>query len=345
VSIQVINPLRDKRWVDFVAHHPNATVFHDRGWLEALVRTYSYTPFVLTSSQDGKPLTDGIVLCVVSSWITGKRAVSLPFADHCEPLVDVTSSHEFSSFLRTQCANENWKYVELRPLSRKADADWLLGGGRSYYFHTLDLTPTREHLFRGLHRDCVQRKILRAEREKLVYEAGCSQELVNDFYRLLVRTRKRHQMVPQPLAWFRNLIQGLEGKVTIRLARKDNLAVAALLTLKHRRTVVYKYGCSDERSHHLGGVQLLFWRLVEESKADGAEEIDFGRSGLDQQGLITFKDRFGTSKKLLSYLRYAPRGDGYTTSWWSSAAIRGLFGILPDAILPSVGRALYRHIG
>jgi len=46
---------------------------------------------------------------------------------------------------------------------------------------------------------------------------------------------------------------------------------------------------------------FLFWRLIEESKASGAERINFGRSDLDNDGLITFKDRVGARRKLLSY--------------------------------------------
>jgi hypothetical protein len=32
-----------------------------------------------------------LVFCRVRSWLTGRRSISLPFSDHCEPLVE---SHE-----------------------------------------------------------------------------------------------------------------------------------------------------------------------------------------------------------------------------------------------------------
>jgi len=43
----------------------------------------------------------------------------------------------------------------------------------------------------------------------------------------------------------------------IRVARKDGKAIAAIVTLRHRSAVVYKYGCSDEQYHHLAGMPLL----------------------------------------------------------------------------------------
>ena len=85
--MNIIDPLTDTRWNDLVAQHPHASSFHERGWLEALQRTYGYKPFVLTLNSPAESLTNGIVVCRISSWLTGTRLVSLPFADHCEPLV------------------------------------------------------------------------------------------------------------------------------------------------------------------------------------------------------------------------------------------------------------------
>lgn len=345
MKLYTLDPLSDTRWEELIANHPRASVFHQRGWLEALKRTYGYEPFVLTSTPAGERLANGIVLCRVKSWITGIRAVSLPFTDHCEPLLnDVHDRLEFTAQLKAECDRQHWKYLELRPSHWAASSDSCLLPSRSYCFHMLDLTPSLERVFQGFHRDSIQRRIQRAERERLAYETGHSEELIDEFYRLLLKTRRRHQLPPQPRAWFRNLVESMGDTVQIRLARKDGAPIAALLTLRHRSSVVYKYGCSDERFHHLAGMPFLFWRLIEESKASGAEEIDFGRSDLDNQGLITFKDRFGTTRKLLTYFRY-PRAAATTESRWHSHTTRQLFSMVPDTLLPTVGRVLYRHIG
>jgi Acetyltransferase (GNAT) domain len=346
LSLHVINPLYDSRWNDLVARHPKSSLFHERGWLEALARTYSYTPFVLTSAAAGESLADGIVFCRVSSWITGNRVVSLPFADHCEPLVgDSGVPLEFTNWLREECVQQRWKYVELRPRFWNAGSDDDLRCSGSYFQHSLDLTPSLDKIFGRLHKDSIQRRIRRAEREGLVCEVDGSQRLVDEFYRLLLKTRRRHRMIPQPVAWFRNLVELMHDKIRIRVARKGGIPVAALLTLRHRSCVVYKYGCSDERFHYLAGMPFLFWRLIEESKAEGADEIDFGRSDLDNQGLVNFKERFGTSRAALRYFRYFPAGQSETASPWNSPTIRRLFSTLPDILLLSAGRVLYRHIG
>src|SRR5688572_17255493 len=46
-GVCVLDPLTDDRWPDFLERHPRASVFHSRGWLEALKRTYRYDPIAL----------------------------------------------------------------------------------------------------------------------------------------------------------------------------------------------------------------------------------------------------------------------------------------------------------
>ena len=344
MNIHVINPLSDSRWDDLVARHPRASVFHERGWLEALNRTYGYQPFVLTSTPAGQDLGTGLVLCRVSSWITGTRCVSLPFTDHCDPLLNGPGDlPEFTKWLQATCDRRAWKYVELRPRTGGEESGF--SHGQTYFLHTLNLGPPLEQIFHSLHKDSIQRRIRRAEGVALSYETGRSAQLVREFYSMLVMTRKRHKVPPPPLAWFRNLVECLSDKVQIRLARKKDTPIAGLLTLRHRSSVVYKYGGSDERFHHLAGIPFLFWKLIEESKASGAEEIDFGRTDLDQEGLITFKDRLGATKRLLSYYRYPQTEKRAVAAGWGLRATGRVFSILPDSVLPTVGQVLYRHMG
>ena len=83
----VVDPLSDRRWEALVAEHPLASAFHEPGWLQALTRTYGYDFLVVTTAAPGEAMRNGIVLARVSSRWTGTRLVSLPFSDHCSPLV------------------------------------------------------------------------------------------------------------------------------------------------------------------------------------------------------------------------------------------------------------------
>src|SRR6202451_3625539 len=115
--VSEIDPLSDSRWEALVKDHPQASVFHSTNWLRALKTAYGYDPLVVTTSSPGATLTNGIVFCRVKSWLTGQRLVSLPFSDHCEPLVNNPNELRDLLFhmLRHEEAGE-WKYIEIRPI-------------------------------------------------------------------------------------------------------------------------------------------------------------------------------------------------------------------------------------
>lgn len=205
MTVHVIDPLTDDRWTQLLHQHPNASVFHTREWLTALKRTYGYQPAVYTTSKPGEALTNGILFCRVDSWLTGKRLVSVPFADHCEPLIDDEETfREITEFLAHEAYIEHWKYMELRPLTPSLlenNATCNFAPHTSFYFNTIDLTRSIDDLFSSFHSASVVRKISRAEREMLVYEQGTSDRLFSYFYRLFLITRRKHGTPPQPLVW------------------------------------------------------------------------------------------------------------------------------------------------
>ena len=346
MQLYTLDPLSESRWSDLAATHPKASAFHQTGWLRALAKSYNYRVVAVTSTPPGEPLSNGLVFCEVRSWITGNRLVSLPFTDHAEPLFDDSyATLEFAEWMRKEHRQRKLGYVELRPCSGAVDPRYPLLPSQSFWLHTLDLTPSTERLFRNLHKSCIQRRIRHAERQQFSYEKGRSPELLEEFYRLLLMSTRRFRLLPQPRAWFQNLIDCMKPNVEIRLLRKDGAAVAAILTLRHKKTVVYKYGCSDEGYHHLAGMPLLFWRLIEESKAEGAEKIDFGRTDLDNLGLIRFKGHFGADCQSLKYFRYAEKARERTPSLTDLPAARALFSALPGALSSRTGQLVYRHIG
>jgi lipid II:glycine glycyltransferase (peptidoglycan interpeptide bridge formation enzyme) len=242
------------------------------------------------------------------------------------------------------CDRTRSKYVEIRPSIDRQDAGCGLPNSSSYWLNELDLTPSLEQLFKGLHESCHRRKIRRAERERLSCEAGRSEQLLNEFYRLLLVTRRRHGLPPQPRKWFKNLTDSMGDNLQITVARYGGVPVAAILTLRHGTCIVYKYGCSDERFHNLGGVSFLIWHLIQEGKKNGAKQIDFGRSDLDNQGLINFKDRLGTTRRLLTYYRHTRKKGNKTEALRRPRGFWG-FSVLSDSALSAAGRVLYRHIG
>jgi len=348
MAIYLIDPLRDPRWDGFLQSHSRASVFHSKAWLQALRTTYRYDSVAFTDAAPDAALANAIVFCRVESFLTGSRLVSLPFADHCDPLV---SSRVGLNHLLPQVeqgfSSQSCQYFELRATGATAvDLDQRATLSRKAVFahHILDLSPDLEVLFRNLHKSCVQRKVRRAEREGLVYVEGNSDQAVRQFYRLQVLTRRRHGLPPQPLTWFYNLRDSFGEALKVRIVSKGGQPIAGIVTLRHKQVMVYKYGASDAQVHNLGAMSLLFWRTIQEAKELGLSEIDLGRSDLDEDGLIAFKNHLGARSSVLSYYRY-PAHVSLASSPQGEVLARRFCTHLPPPLLRVVGSVLYRHIG
>lgn len=340
-----------------MAGHPRASLFHSTAWLRALSETYEYKPVAYAVAAPGEALAGGVVFCEIESWLTGNRLVSLPFSDHCEPLVESQADGDaIVAALAAQTRPQPWRYIEMRPLHSRfhlfssLQTSSLQTRAVAYTLHLLDLRPDLDSIFRKCHKNSTQRKILRAQRESLEYREGSGPELLDAFYRLHAITRRRHRRPPQPRAWFLNLIAGFGDALKIRVAFHQHRPVAAVITIRHKQTMVYKYGGSDPRFNHLGSMHLLLWRAIREAKCAGLRCFDFGRTESGQHGLITFKKRWGTTQTELTYTRYSTSQnvshlfEGSAANWTTKAADYLLERMEPN-LLSLIGRALYRHVG
>ena len=123
-----------------------------------------------------------------------------------------------------------------------------------------------------------------------------------------------------------------------------------MLTLRHKDTMVYKYGCSDVRFNRYGGMHLLYWNSIQEAKQLGLQTFDFGRTDAGQSGLTTFKRRWGATESALTYSRYAASGSSthvfdLPVESWKSRVAKRMLSHLPLPVLSAVGTALYKHVG
>jgi GNAT acetyltransferase-like protein len=329
-----------------VESHPDSSVFHTSAYLEALRRTYGYTPTVYTTASAEEPLANGVVLCRVSSWLTGSRLVSVPFADHCQPLVrDTNDLTAIMSAVQKAVEDGKLKYAQIRAMRPDVEAAANGEQGRVFGFHTLDVTPPVDRLFSGSHRTCIQRPVRRAEREGVCHESGRSRRLLQQFYSLLIVTRRRHGLPPQPASWFDNLVDCLGDRLTIHVASCGSQPIAAILTLRHRDVLVYKYGVSDERFHRLGAMPFLLWQAILDAKARGLSVLDLGRTDADNAGLATFKERLGATRSTLVYVRLAGTSRRVAREKPRVPGASRVFARLPDELLVAAGRLLYRHMG
>jgi Acetyltransferase (GNAT) domain len=319
------------------------------GWLEALRKTYGYEPVVLTSSPPTRELENGLLLCRVRSWLTGNRMVSLPFSDHCAILCN--SEGELEGFIRdllSKLFSNEWKYLEFRPSHEcfRSSAQKLgFKPVASYILHSIDLRPKSEDIFARLHKDSIQRRVRHAERAGVIEVCGRSQDILRDFFRLVVRTRARHNLPPQPYEWFENLLHCMGDAADLRLAYSENVPVAGVLILHFKGTSYYKYGASDRRLHRLGAMPFLLWRTILHAKSIGSISLNLGRTGKEEHGLMRFKNRFTSTSQPLTYWVFRPKWPLTFSDDRKLTMVKRLCALLPERLLATAGGVIYRHVG
>ena len=96
--------------------------------------------------------------------------VSLPFSDHCEPLVDTTEEFDLLvNYLRADKEHRAWRHIEIRSISGRFDSTERDAGfrpARTFYHHRIDLRPSISEIYRGLDKDSVRRRESNARTER-----------------------------------------------------------------------------------------------------------------------------------------------------------------------------------
>jgi hypothetical protein len=341
--ITIVDPTQLENWDAQLEGLPGASFFHGSAWAKVLAQSYGYRPVYFAERQGC--LAAVISMMEVDSFLTGRRAVSLPFTDYCEPLVPhIEVSKVLFEAMVQEGKKRQWKYIELR-----GGADFLGDGPASawFYRHTLDLTPGDAKLFKGL-RDSTRRNIKKADKEGVEVRFESTPEAVREFYRLNCLTRREHGLPPQPWQFFEHLHAEILGRGmgAVALAFFRGSAIAANVYLHANGEVIYKYGASDKAHQNLRANNVVMWEAIKFYAGKGFKSLCFGRSEPENEGLRQFKTGWGTDEKVINYYRYDLAANAFVSGPKTvSATANRVFSRMPIPALKAVGNLLYRHMG
>lgn len=343
MDIKFVNPLCDPDWDRLVVSHPDFGFFHSAAWAKVLSKTYGHEPFYLRCSQRGE-LVALVPMMEVRSVLTGHRGVCLPFADFCAPLM--FGEGDSASAIDTLCevaSKRKWKYFEFRG---GKTFDTSATPSLTFYGHTLDLRRGPEDLITRL-KSSARCALGKAKRSGLSVQVVRTREAIVEFYRLHVRTRRRHGLPPQPLSFFLNIHDNVikPGLGFVAMANSGSRPVAAAVFFHFGKKAVYKFGASDDRHQILRGNNLVIWEGIRFLAQNGAETLHLGRTSLENTGLRRFKLAWGTEEKMIEYFKFDPLAGTWLTG--PDAASRfheAIFGRLPLALNRLAGAIIYPHL-
>ncbi len=336
--------LTDPRWTEFVAGHPRATPFHHPDWARLVAGCYGYRAFALAVGDVTGVIRTGLPMVEVRHLRGGPRWVSLPYTDYCPPLISCRQDEEhlLSGLQRASCA-AGVRRVEIRaPLA---------GCSASRYAalrHMLALSRDPAEVYAGFHRSQVQRNIRRAEREGLtVRRASRPHDLVDTFYRLHLRTRRRQGVPVQPRRFFRLLWDNAisTGLGSVLIVEVSARPIAAAVFLAWNETVIYKFGASEASTWSLRPNHLLFWHAIRTACEQGYRWFDFGRTDVGQEGLRNFKLSWGAIEEPLVYRTLGGKpGSAPATEGMAARMLVPVIRHGPLLLCRAFGEALYRYV-
>jgi len=340
-EMEVLNPSGRSDWNEVLGRTPGSSFFHTANWAEVLRESYHYEPVYLTIRKSGA-LKALLPVMEVDSRLTGKRGISLPFTDYCEPIVtDAVQFQELFAAALDLGKKRRWRYLELRGggafFDKTEPSEW-------HYAHTLNLGNTGTDFFS----DATRRNIRKAEKQNLDVTISVSPDALQAFCRLNALTRRLHGLPPQPRRFFQcvqdRILSRNMGFVVLASLRGTPIAANVYFTFADQ--ILYKYGASDRAFQHLRASNLVMWEAIRWGRDHGYRSLCLGRTEPGNDGLRRFKTGWGAQERIVRYYRYDLRNNTFIkTPHIVRPSHKKIFGKLPIPILNFLGRILYRHMG
>jgi CelD/BcsL family acetyltransferase involved in cellulose biosynthesis len=344
---EVIDPLKDPRWVGLLRGSADAGPFHHPLWLALLKAQYGYEVGAVCVAEPHGRLAAGLPFARIDSRLTGTRLVSLPFSDLCPPVVSDAARAGALDALGEALVEEHDRTgleFEIRAL-----LPGLSGArhGSPFLHHALALEPDAAVVESRFSKSQIRRGIKKAEREGVQVVFATDPAALDEFFRLHLETRRRQGVPTQPKRFIRRFHSLFEaGLGEVALARWRGATIAAAVFLSFNGTVIYKYGASDRRHLDKRPNNLLFVEAIRRACADGAHTFDFGRTDPDNEGLAAFKRAWGPDERELAYIRLGGRvpAEGHNGRG-VPAPVKTLIWRSPPLVGQLIGAAFYRHFG
>lgn len=339
----MIDPLERDDWDSLVLAHPQSTIFHSRGWARVLRDTYGHRP-VYFARFDGARLVELLPVMEVSSWLTGRRGVSLPFSDFCSSLnSSIRDDRTVHQKAIEHGRRSRWKVLECRSLDEAWDGAKM---SIAFYGHAIRLEGGRDKLFKRLD-GAARRGVRKAEQAGVKIDFDHQEESMQTFYALHCRTRRRHGLPPQPWRFFLNIQRHLlsSGQGFIATARLGVRPLAAAVFLCHGRQALFKFGASDDAFQQMRPNNLVMWAALERCAEQGLTTLNLGRTSLSNAGLRRFKLGFGAEEQAIHYAKFDFSTEQFVKEvdhvegWFNR-----VFARLPLPVLRLSGAVLYPHL-
>jgi FemAB-related protein (PEP-CTERM system-associated) len=344
-----VQPLDDpKLWDEFVIGAPDATPFHSRAWCQAITAATGHKVHVLAARDAGGAVHGILPLHHIKSPLFGQALVASGFAVGGGILAD---SAEAAALLADAAAalatTLGVGSVELRGGPAPMGAGWTVDDG-TYAGFVRDLAGDDDALLLAIPRK-QRAEVRKALDGPLTVTTGTDAAEQRDHYRVYATSVRNLGTPVFPQALFAEVLAafGPEGADILTVRTADGRAVASVLSLYWRGTVMPYWGGGLAEARGNRANELMYFALMRHARARGCTRFDFGRSKVGT-GPFAYKKNWGFEPQLLAYGRWLAPGQAARDTNPNSAKYRmqvDLWKRLPLWLANQLGPFIARGLG
>lgn len=345
MKFTITNNINDRRIIPFLITDKRATIYHHPAWLKAISKTFGHTAYYLILENNNAEIEGLFPFIAATSIITGKRIISLPFTNYCDPLLDKEIFAEAIEEIKE--ALPEFRELDIRTLGDYSDSLKKFSLDSLYFTHILILGGSIDETFKSFHPTSVRASIRRSEKHHLGVRQGTNLDDLKSFYHLEVSLRKRLSLPPLPFLFYKNIWHELSkyDLISIPLIIKDDKVIAAGFILNFKDTYYLEYTASNRRFINSYPNHKLFFEVIKTAHLKHATKVDFGRSSIDNESLIKFKEKWNTTSILINHYHVPKKTIIKKKQHHLKKYLMKINSLLPEKVLELQGRLIYPHLG
>ena len=328
----------DPRWLQFLESHPDASIYHHPGWLNALESEYGRKCVALAcvdsegSFQGVLPLLSTRGLPLGLSPGLGARLSSLPRTPLAGPLCHGAPALRAllqTAIQRTQASPGVQLQLKMRTPGIESQVEGMsCQPWRTSYVYsfppcpagnpssTSDPTLGQELRFGNSRRHLrIKCSVNKAGKLGVRVRAAETVDSLQAWYDLYLDNMRENAVPPRPYRFFDRLWKNLQPLDLMRLwvAEQDSgfgrKIIAGVIVLMYGRQAFYAFGACPREARALHPNDLLHWHAMNDAWRRGYTSYDFGEVPGDHEQLARYKEKWGSAAVQLYRYDYPERVD------------------------------------
>lgn len=285
-------------WNTYIQGHPQATPYHNFGWLNSVELAYGHGNVGLIATQtlaQGSEIVGVLPAILMRIPFKGQILCSLPFCDVGYALADSNEVRDLLiNDLRAKYGQD--AKVEYRD-SEHAIYSAELNGQKVRML--LQIPDSSAVLMAGF-KSKLRSQIRKAEKNGLNYVLGSNQTLLDDFYQVFVCNMRKLGSPVHSKLWFQHLYEQYQNDMLISVVYKDKLPIGGGIVLLTANKACIPWASTLAEYNKLAPNMLLYWSILQHLSDNEYSQFDFGRSSFGE-GTFKFKQQWGAEPVALNW--------------------------------------------